>query len=630
MPGIWNINNGYNMNTRKVSSKLTFEVGERFTGRIIDKGDGKDVTIKLADGWQFIAEVDGKVNLDDIKLVKFQVEGFENGKLKLKVVQDGNSKDDVEDGDENFQEVVEKEGLSKEDVELLKKMVKHNFSLSKENINEIKTLLQFREKINSDSDELNAFIEKYIVSKGVELDSEQGKTMKEILTKFISEFKNMSEDDILIFLENNIDMTKENIESFNKLFKGDSSIEKIILSIKEKLDESDVKLNSKDIVINNINKQESVQEKKDNNIVNNAVFSKVYAEHDPSNNKINVLDILKTLAGENTGETENTKIQNETILDKSILEKLSDKDIANTIKDVVGDKLLEENAPKTQASSLIESLNKSKVEDILSKAEGREVKLTDTEFKKITEIVQDRDNTGKILTKEAVQTNSLKTDTHTSSWTIGENSFAVPKKAENNKSFINNFTSNISRPENEVDGIKNEIKSKIDNVKDIVKDLLSHTSAQNSVSGKITNLIKENINDIKVFNSMSNEYYCLNFDISSQMNKYPCKLIIKDNRKEGKKIDTTNAKMVLSIKTANLGEIHGYLTMRENKIDVNLKCDNKYTIVLDNHKKELTDGLATLGLYVNVKVDAKDHPADIVSVRGFFNDVTISAIDTKV
>ena len=76
MPGIWNINNGYNMNTRKVSSKLTFEVGEKFTGRIVDKGDGKDVTIKLSDGWQFIAELDGKVNLDDIKLVKFQVDGL--------------------------------------------------------------------------------------------------------------------------------------------------------------------------------------------------------------------------------------------------------------------------------------------------------------------------------------------------------------------------------------------------------------------------------------------------------------------------------------------------------------------------------------------------------------------------
>ncbi|MFQ9617435.1 MAG: flagellar hook-length control protein FliK, partial [Clostridium butyricum] len=128
MPGIWNINNGYNMNTRKVSSKLTFEVGEKFTGRIVDKGDGKDVTIKLSDGWQFIAELDGKVNLDDIKLVKFQVDGFENGKLKLKLVKGDTSNNNVDEGDENFQEVVEKEGLSKEDVELLKKMVKHNFS----------------------------------------------------------------------------------------------------------------------------------------------------------------------------------------------------------------------------------------------------------------------------------------------------------------------------------------------------------------------------------------------------------------------------------------------------------------------------------------------------------------------
>lgn len=121
MPGIWNINNGYNMNTRKVSSKLTFEVGEKFTGRIVDKGDGKDVTIKLSDGWQFIAELDGKVNLDDIKLVKFQVDGFENGKLKLKLVKGDTSNNNVDEGDENFQEVVEKEGLSKEDVELLKK-----------------------------------------------------------------------------------------------------------------------------------------------------------------------------------------------------------------------------------------------------------------------------------------------------------------------------------------------------------------------------------------------------------------------------------------------------------------------------------------------------------------------------
>lgn len=631
MPGIWNVNNGYNVNTRKVSSKLTFEVGEKFTGRIVDKGDGKDVTIKLADGWQFIAEVDGKVNLDDIKLVKFQVNGFENGKLKLKVVQGGNFKDDVEEGDENFQDVVDKEGLSKEDIDLLKKMVRHNFSLSKENINKLKTILQFAEKVNSDPEELNAFIEKYIASKGVEIDSEQGKSMKEMLTKFISEFKNMSEDDILTFLENNIDLTKDNIESFNKLFKGDSSIEKILTSIKEKLNESDIKVDIEDVIFNDINKQVEVEEKSDANILNKAAFSKVYAENDPSNNKIDVLNILKTLAGDNSGEAEKSVVPSENVLDKSLMEKLNKSDIADAIKEVVGEKVYEGNTPKTQASSLIESLNRARVEEILSKADGKEVKLTDTEYKKIVEIVQNKSDKP---VSESTSVNPQNTDSeifrNDKISSYQENSFVIPKKTENSKAFVNDFTNNSIMSENKVEGIKNEIKSKIDNVRDIVKELLTHTTTQDSVSGKVADLIKKNINDIKVFNSMSNEYYCLNFDISAQMNKYPCKLIIKDNRKEGKKIDTTNAKMILSIKTSNLGDIDGYLTMRENKIDVNLKCDDKYTIVLDNHKKELTEGLSTLGLFVSVKVAAKEQPADIVSARDFFNDITISAIDTMV
>ena len=635
MPGIWNVNNGYNMNTRKVSSKLTFEVGEKFTGRIVDKGDGKDITIKLSDGWQFIAEVDGKVNLDDIKLVKFQVEGFENGKLKLKIVQGGNSRDNLDDTDENYQDVIEKEGLSKEDVSLLKKMVKHNFPLNKENINKIKTILQFAEKVNSDPEELNAFIEKYIVSKGVEIDSDQGRAMKEVLTKFISEFKNMSEDDILTFLENNIDLTKENIESFKNLFKGDSSIEKILISIKNKLDESDIKLNFKDIQIDNVNKQPEIAEKVQTSTLNNAAVSKAYAENDPSNTKINVLDVLKTLAGENSEGIENIKAQNNTVLDKSIMYKLNDREIANAIKDVIGEKAPDENKPKTQASSLIESLNKTKVEDILSKAQGKEVKLMDAEFKKITEIVQQNKSENIINSNENVKFDELK-QSNTNSGVlkndrpVQENSFVWSKKVDDTKTVINDFTKNFVKSDNNTETIKNEIRSKIDNVRDIVKDLISHTGAHDSVSGKIADLIKENINDIKIFNSISNEYYCVNFDISAQMKEYPCKLIIKDNRKEGKKIDTTNAKMVLSIKTSNLGDVDGYLTMRENKIDVNLKCDDKYTIVLDNHKKELSEGLSTLGLFVSVKVSAKEEPADIVTARSFFNDISISAIDTMV
>ena len=158
MPGIWNIGNGYNLNSKKISRKLSFEAGEQFTGRVVSKGEGKDITIKLADGWQFIAELDGDVNVEDLKLVKFQVEGFENGKLKLKLISESSVKNE-EISEENFSEVIEKEGLSKEDIEVLKVMVKHRIPLSKENISQAKGLIQLSQKMNLSDSYVKEFIE---------------------------------------------------------------------------------------------------------------------------------------------------------------------------------------------------------------------------------------------------------------------------------------------------------------------------------------------------------------------------------------------------------------------------------------------------------------------------------------
>ena len=180
------------------------------------------------------------------------------------------------------------------------------------------------------------------------------------------------------------------------------------------------------------------------------------------------------------------------------------------------------------------------------------------------------------------------------------------------------------------EAIKSDIKNKIENVRDIVKNLINQTELKGAGYEKIMNLVKENINDLKLFNSISDEYYYLNIPIAANSKEYPCKLIIKDNRKDGKKIDSTNAKMVVSVKTINLGEVDGYLTMKENRIDVKLKCESDFTSVLNHNKTKLADGLSSLGLFVNISVSAKDRPVDLVSCRNFFNDLTISTIDIKV
>ncbi|WP_459479331.1 flagellar hook-length control protein FliK [Clostridium saccharoperbutylacetonicum] len=625
MPGIWNINNGYNTNTKKISSKLTFEVGERFTGRVVDKGNGKDITIRLSDGWQFIAELNGNVDLDDLKLVKFQVDGFENGKLKLKLVQD--AVDDEVSGDENFQEVIEKEGLSKDDIDILKNMVKHNISLTRENINEIKGLIQFNEKVNANPKEIDSFIKTYLQSKGIAADSSEGQAVKEMLTKFFDEFKKMSSGDILAFIENNLDFSEENINSFNKVFKGDTTIEQILKKISNSLNSLELSDKTKENKINEsfINGKlfdkgsEVVRSTVDSHT---AFASKIYNENDPLTKKINVLDVLRTLTGSEDSEldliqkragNENVNLNTEkSNIPTSLIEKLDDKEIVKLIKDTIGDNIIADDTPKTQAEKLIESTNKSKLENLLSNIEGREVKLTDDEYKKITELVNRKDdNQGNI--QNTIQ----------------------PKEVENNAmkdvvSKLNNQEFLLKSNSNGKDGIISEMRDKINNIRDIVKDLIDKTELKQDGYEKVMNLLKSNISDIKVFNSVSDEYYYVNVPITANFQEYPCKLIIKDNRKDGKKIDSTNAKMIVSVKTAHLGDIDGYLTIRNNKIDVNLKCENEFTSLINNNKYKLADGLSTLGLFVNIHVSTKEKPVDLVNCRNFFNDLTISAIDIKV
>jgi len=622
MPGIYNINNGYNTNTKKVSSKLTFEVGEKFTGKVVAKGDGKDVTIKLADGWQFIAELQGNVDLDDIKLVKFQVDGFQNGKLNLKLVQGTTDEETI--GDENFQDVIEKEGLSKEDIAILKKMIKSNIPLTKENINQIKGLIQFNEKMASNPKEIDAFIQTYLQSKDIPVNSEQGQAIKEVLTKFLGEFKNMTPDDILAFIENNLDFSEENITSFNKLFKGDASIEEILTKISDSLNSLEF---SDGIEDNNINKtvinnkliNKEVELTKNTLDTNTTLASKAYNENDPLTKKINILDVLRTLAGSedseldivqrNAGKESSNASVEKASLSASLIKKLEDPGVVKLIKDTIGSSLITSDAPKTQAESLIEATNKTKLEGILSGIQGKEVKLTDNEFKTFKELLNDKN----IIQSKEVSTDATKET-------------VVIKDSLGKFNIEDLVKSNVDNKEI----IKSQMKDKIENIRDIVKNLINQTDVKESGYEKIMNLVKANMNDIKVYNSISDEYYYLNIPITADNKEYPCKLIIKDNRKDGKKIDSTNAKMVVSVKTINLGEVDGYLTMKENKIDVKLKCERDFTSALNHNKSKLIEGLASLGLFVNVSVSAKDKPVDLVSCRNFFNDLTISTIDIKV
>jgi hypothetical protein len=435
-------------------------------------------------------------------------------------------------------------------------------------------------------------------------------------------------------VENNLDFSEETINSFNKLFKGGDSIEKILLKIRDSINELDIGNNIADdnieSILNNklLNKEEGI-------IKNSAttLASKAYNENDPLSKKINILDVLKTLAGSEDSELdivqknagkESTQVKDAKInIPTSLAEKLENKEIVKLRKDTRGNTLTNTDSAKTQAEKLIESTNKTKLESLLSNIEGKEVKLTDQEFKAFKEAFNN-----KILEKPVMQENVVTDKNVIQPKEVSSN---VIKEANVGKEVFGklNFDSLVKGNLEPSEAIKADMKNKIDNVRDIVKNLISQTELKD-VSEKVMNIIKANISDFKVFNSISNEYYYLNMPIKAESKEYPCKLIIKDNRKDGKKIDSTNAKMVVSVKTINLGDVDGYLTMKSNRVDINLKCDRDFTSVLNNNKSKLIEGLSSLGLLVNVTVSAKERPVDLVSCRNFFNDLTISTIDIKV
>lgn len=622
MPAIWNVNNSYNVNNKKYSSKLTFEVGEKFSGRIISKGEGNEVTVKLADGWQFSATIDGNIESEENIPLQLQVEGYEEGKLKLKIIKKevgtNNSSND------SLSEVIDKEGLGKDDVDILKKMVKYNMPLTRENITFVKSLLQFNTKINIDNSEIDNFILKYIDSKGISGESEQGKQIINTLKEFFINFKNMKPEEILFFLENNIKLTSENIESFKKLFSSNgSTVKEFFDNIRN--DFAGIGVEMKEFE-DNISNSKIGENHLDNSLKNfseeinkdklgyNSLASKLYDSNDMSKAKVSMLAVLKSMTGGDDnllrdlikdiliGKKEQfTTNEYNTVLAK--INNLSDEEFINIVKYV-----LEKNRE-------VKEISKETVNIVLRSLLGKDIEVGEAELRKIQDVIEYKFQKFELNNELGKEDKLIGNNIANKIITTLEQEVIIEEK----KKIVS---------ANEL--IKNDINKKIEGIKDIIKELLIASKGDGEGADKVIQLLKNNISEFKLFNTISNEYYYLDVPINREMSEYPCKLIIKDNRKDGKKIDKTDVKIVVTVKTINLGVVDGFLSVKDKSLDVELKCDKNYMKVLELSKSKLSNDLQKLGFNINIKVSMKEEEITLASCREFFNDKAMNGIDIKV
>ncbi|MCW6086465.1 MULTISPECIES: hypothetical protein [Clostridium] len=548
MPDILNINNMYNTNTKKISSKLSFDVDQIFAARVIGEGESpEEVILKLIDGWQFKASIeDLKGNLPN-GLFNFKVLGFEEGKLVLKFLE-GSLVKEQEKEQNSIEDLLLKENikLSKEDYALLEKMIKHNIPLTKDNILKVVNLSNFMDKLKNNPQEADTFIQNYIKGKGIDLQSAKGQETSNVLKGLFNELQTLTEEDLFILLESNIELTEENVKAFKEVFK-ESSIYNKVNNIDKELNKSNIDnkqiLNDKNISDGDTLVKENLQSKTIENGASNEGENVVKNE---------LISTFKTLMA--TGKEENISLVRDLILEE--------KDISGILK----------NFTKEEQEML-----------------GLKAKPENTEA------------TEQSLTGET--TKNIKTKL---------------------------IDISGSKAQLDPSSIKEQINAKTNEIKDIVKNLMDTLKDTNNSSyDKIIGTLKNNINNFKMFNTISNEYYYLDLPLNFKENECDCKIIIKDERGKGKKIDSSNVKIATSIATANMDIVDAYITLKNSNMEINIKTIKQWVNLLDKGKNKLIEDMSSMGYNIFIKVEEKAEIFNISNCREFFNDNNLNAIDIK-
>lgn len=691
MPAIWNVNNTYNVNSssnKKIASKITFDVGEKFSGKIIKKGSGNEVSIKLTDGWEFTAEIEGDLDSLEKGFQRFEVEGFKDGKLKLKLINKCNESNLPNKGE--LGDIITKEGLSKKDIPILEAMLKYEIPLTKENIKMVKGLIQFNEKIQGNPKEVEAFIAKYLESKGIDSSSIKGQEVTQKLEQFFNAFKNLSKEDVLLFLENNIEFTKENVESYNKIFKEDMKVSNVINKINNELEDlnllkntdENIASNKGEVINNKISEGKEMNSVKvvegdnveielsdntgqalkiktedvknsDNKLenINSKLATDTYGKNNVSQNKVSMLEVLKSLIGKGEEQLNASlkDIINNNKVEFTVKELESAYNIINKMDDDSFISILKKSLNETNGINETSGINdnkkieevkitlgektfsKSDIENVLSKIVGKELTLTEEEFSNLKDVIN-----SKITETENNKTSNVK---------VSQNEVAVNKETqaledkgeEVNKTAVSlkgdsaeNLKTLVKEKVSTQEIVKNNISTKGEEGKEVIKNILSKLKSEVANPEKILDVIKNSINDIKLFNKITQEYYYLDVPVNIKEKEYPCKLILKDNRKDGKKIDSTNVKMVVTVKTGNIGVVDGYIKVLEKRIDIDLKCEESFVKIVDLGKEKLVSNIKELGFNISVKVSKKENEVSLTNCREFFNENNRANIDIKV
>ena len=549
--------------------KLTLGEGEKFIAKVAKVDfDNRTITLRTPQGYEVECAIEEDVDLAamESKVAKFRVKDVSEGKITVSILE--NIKEDYSLED-SIDDLLSKFNTKDKDIkDIVKLMLKFNIDINKENISQLKTLIDFKEKLMSKEYDFNQLIKNIIDKNKIDIQTPKGMEILNKLTSFFNELKGSDLKTIFVMKENNIPFTGENIASLKNINASNVNIGNVLENLNFILDEEGHigTLNKTNIEGNDVRK---------NSFKNEQVFN------DKNNNNPNT--DTKVIDRE-TGLKQNEIIMNPKELDKATLKDIT---VHNEV-DAPHSKIAGENK-RLDGNTTNKEVN-NKIEEPIKNMTSVNEKNNSMANKEVDDL--NKDNVIKGSIEEKILLNK-----------DGTIKSVVLKELKEN-----------------IESMKEPLQKLLENKDNMSKEILS----------KVSVFLDNHINDIKVYNSLNNNYYYLDSPIKHNNEEYPCKLIIKDERKKDKKVDKSNIKIAVSLKTKKIGVIDSFIKVNHNNMNVEFQCEDKYCSLLNKNKQVLIDRLSKNNYFVSINIKKKVKEFGIIECMDFFQDLNTAAINVKV
>lgn len=498
--------------------------------------------------------------------------------------------EDIEKMTPDIENLLEKIGIDKKDIDIAKAILKNNSQINKENVEEIK---EIREVLSQIQELMDKNVAVMLIKSGVDISSMDIKQLLKEITSIINELQNV---DDLQLTDEQMDLTKNLIDAIKQINSNtilkNISVKSILYSSKVGKDlydklfsnqtsffsyENKVSIKAS-IVLNNLENIDFNRiDYKHNNISLQYLAQKHSIFNDNSNSKLQSLEY--EVKYESKTEVQNGIIKHYEYLRMNLRATHINQMITNGIDPYTSDirqlssLIKNQHLKQSKTFEKLSHLNDYTINNISSNIVAAQSEFTLKNIKKSFDL---ENNTGNYIDNIKSMLNEIK-----------EKDFKelkqISKKIENILKENHTFTK---------DDFRKNIEQIYKHIKEMEQIISKSQGKDKEIFNKYLNEIKENIRDTYKMSS-KNEMIQIPFYMNGESSNANVYAKTKKNKKGN--IDPNDMSVLIDLNTKNLGKMGFYIKVDNKKLSIKISGNDESVSAIKSNLQSLDNSLNSLG-----------------------------------